>query len=283
MKNRFFYLAIVLLCITSISADAFERKKYNFNSDWLLKVGDFVQAKNPGMKDSHWTKVTLPAAFNEDEAFAVDIVELTDTVVWYRKHFCGDNLLGKKVFIEFEGVRQAGDFYLNGNHLGLHENGVSAIGYDLTPYIQKGDNVISVRVDNDWQYREKSSKAKFQWNDRNFNANYGGIPKNVFLHVTDMVYQTLPLYSNLQTTGVYIYGTDYDVPGRKVTLNAESQVRNDSDQPRKVTYEVSVYDLEGKLVKTAKGKSVNIPAGETVVLKAAAKMKNMHLLQWDLI
>ena len=280
MRNRFFYFILALLCINSISADAFERKKYNFNSDWLLRIGDFVQAKNPGMKDGHWDKVTLPCAFNEDEAFAVDIRELTDTVVWYRKHFNGDDLLGKKVFIEFEGVRQAGDFYINGNHLGLHENGVSAIGFDLTPYIKNGDNVISVRVDNDWQYREKSSKAKFQWNDRNFNANYGGIPKNVFLHVTDMVYQTLPLYSNLQTTGVYIYGTDYDIPGKKVTVNAESEVRNDSDKARKMIYEVSVYDLDGKLVKTFKSKAVTVPAGETATVKASAKLKGINFWSW---
>ena len=280
MKNRVIYLILALLCIGSISADAFERKKYNFNSEWLLSIGDHVQAKNLGMKDSHWTKVTLPAAFNEDEAFAVDIRELTDTVVWYRKHFNGDDLLGKKVFIEFEGVRQAGDFYINGNHLGLHENGVSAIGFDLTPYIKNGDNVISVRVDNDWQYREKSSKAKFQWNDRNFNANYGGIPKNVFLHVTDMVYQTLPLYSNLQTTGVYIYGTDYDIPGKKVTVNAESEVRNDSDKARKMIYEVSVYDLDGKLVKTFKSKAVTVPAGETATVKASAKLKGINFWSW---
>lgn len=33
----------------------------------------------------------------------------------------------KKVFIEFEGVRQAADFYVNGKHIGLHENGVMAL------------------------------------------------------------------------------------------------------------------------------------------------------------
>lgn len=119
----------------------------------------------------------------------------------------------------------AGDFYLNGHHLGLHENGVMAVGFDLTPYMQKGDNVLAVRIDNNWQYREKKSNTKFQWNDRNFNANYGGIPKNVFLHVTDKVYQTLPLYSSLKTTGVYIYATDFDIKGRKATIHAESEIK----------------------------------------------------------
>lgn len=32
-------------------------------------------------------KVTLPRPFNEDEAFRLSIEQLTDTVMWYRKHF----------------------------------------------------------------------------------------------------------------------------------------------------------------------------------------------------
>lgn len=86
----------------------------------------------------------------------MSIEQLTDTVVWYRKHFripASDKK--QKVFIEFEGVRQAGDFYLNGQLLGKHENGVMAVGFDLTPYIKEGDNVLAVRTDNDWMYREK--------------------------------------------------------------------------------------------------------------------------------
>ncbi|MBE6215822.1 MAG: glycoside hydrolase family 2 protein [Bacteroidales bacterium] len=273
------YMMILAMAFV-VSAGAFDRAKYNFNSGWKLEVGDVPAAKSASFNDKSWKRVTLPAAFNEDEAFAVDIVDLTDTVAWYRKHFNGDDLLGKKVLIEFEGVRQAGDFYINGQHLGLHENGAMAVGFDLTPYIRKGDNVLAVRIDNSWTYREKATRTRFQWNDRNFNANYGGIPKNVFLHVTDMVYQTLPLYSNLGTTGVYIYGSDYDVPGRKVTVNAVSQVKNDSDKVRKVAYEVSVYDLDGKLVKTFKGKSINVPAGAVAEVKASAKLKNVHFWSW---
>lgn len=100
-----------------------------------------------------------------------------------------------------------------------------AVGFDLTSYIKEGDNVLAVRVDNDWNYKEESTNTKFQWNDNRFNCNYGGIPKNVFLHITDNVYQTLPLYSNLETTGVYIYATDFDIKDRKAKIHAESEVK----------------------------------------------------------
>jgi beta-galactosidase len=87
-----------------------------------------------------------------------------------------------------------------------------AVGFDLTPFLNfGGENVIALRTDNDWRYKERSTGSLFQWNDRNFNANYGGVPKNVWLHITDKLYQTLPLYSNLQTTGTYIYASDIKV------------------------------------------------------------------------
>ena len=280
MTGKTILAAIAVAVLSLTGAEGFERQKYNFNSDWKLIVGDIEGAEKTSFDDSGWKTVTLPQAFNEDEAFAVDIVDLTDTVVWYRKHFRLDGLNGKKVFIEFEGVRQAGDFYINGHHLGLHENGVMAVGFDLTPYMTDGDNVMAVRVDNDWQYREKSTRSKFQWNDRNFNANYGGIPKNVYLHVTGEVFQTLPLYSDLRTTGVYIYGTDYDIPERKVTVNAESQVINASSEVRKIGYQVMVYDVDGTLLKTFKGKKVSVAPGDTAVVKASSKMSGMHFWSW---
>ena len=140
--------------------------------------------------------------------------------------------------------------------------------------------MIAVRTDNDWMYREEGTKSKFQWNDRNFNANYGGIPKNVFLYVTDKVYQTLPLYSNLKTTGVYTYAKDIDIKGRKATICAESEVRNDSKEPRQFTYQVTILDADGKQVKTFQGDKVTLKAGETKTVKASAPVGGLHFWSW---
>ena len=150
----------------------------------------------------------------------------------------------------------------------------------MTPYIKQGENVIAVRTDNDWMYREEGTKSKFQWNDRNFNANYGGIPKNVFLYVTDNVYQTLPLYSNLKTMGVYTYAKDIDIKGRKATICAESEVRNDSKEPRQFTYQVTILDADGKQVKTFQGDKVTLKAGETKTVKASAPVDGLHFWSW---
>lgn len=282
MKCKLLWMAICLWGI-HIGAMASEvRMKYNFNSDWLLYVGDVAEACQSQYKDSDWKKVTLPRPFNEDEAFKLGIERLSDTVMWYRKHFrLPASCKGKKVFVEFEGVRQSADFYINGRPVGMHENGVMAVGFDLTPYVKVGqDNVIAVRIDNDWSYKERATGTEYQWNNKNFNANYGGIPKNVWLHVTDKLYQTLPLYSNLKTTGVYIYAQDIRVKWRKAVIHAESEVKNEHKRARRMMYKVEILDRDGSCIRRFDGEEAVLNPGETTTLHASAEVEGLHFWSW---
>ncbi|RHH45228.1 DUF4982 domain-containing protein [Phocaeicola plebeius] len=277
------YILISLFIFMALGhIHAAEREKYNFNSDWKLKVGDIVQAEEMDYSDAEWKSVTLPHAFNEDEAFKLNIKDLTDTIVWYRKHFrLPADVKGRKVFIEFEGARQGIDLYVNGHLVGQHENGVMAFGFDLTAFVKPGkENVIAARIDNNWDYAEKATDVKYQWSNRNFNANYGGLPKNVWLHVTDKLYQTLPLYSNLQTTGVYIYAEDIQVRARKARIHAESEVKNETKKSQTVGYLVELFDRDGKLVKAFRGAEKRINPGEKVVLSAESEVEGLHFWSW---
>ena len=277
------YILISLFIFMALGhIHAAEREKYNFNSDWKLKVGDIVQAEEVDYLDAEWKSVTLPHAFNEDEAFKLNIKDLTDTIVWYRKHFrLPADANGRKVFIEFEGARQGIDLYVNGHLVGQHENGVMAFGFDLTAFVKPGkENVIAARIDNNWDYAEKATGVKYQWSNRNFNANYGGLPKNVWLHVTDKLYQTLPLYSNLQTTGVYIYAEDIQVRARKARIHAESEVKNETKKSQTVGYLVEVFDRDGKLVKSFCGEEKKINPGEKIVLSAESEVEGLHFWSW---
>ncbi len=275
-------LLITFLLAAGICASAEARERYNFNSDWRLSIGDTPEAVQAKFDDSSWKKITLPHAFNEDEAYKVPIKEMTDTVAWYRKKFkVPASAKGKKIFLEFEDVRQGGEFFLNGHNMGLHENGVMAVGFDITPYVRFGkENILSVRTDNNWRYKERATGSGYQWNDRNFNANYGGIPKNVWLHITDPVYQTLPLYSNLGTTGTYVYASDINVKSRTAVINAESEVKNEGRKAVTATYVVDVYDNDGKQVANFKGEPVSIAPGATATLSASAPLSDLHFWSW---
>jgi beta-galactosidase len=275
-------LIFFLICALSARIDA-QRMKYNFNPGWKVFVGDDPNYSSADYDDAGWKNITLPYAWNEDEAFRKDIAELSTGIAWYRKHFkIPASAINQKVFLEFEGIRQAGEFYLNGKLIGIHENGVMAFGFDITGVVKFGneENVIAVRTDNSWDYKEKATNTKFQWEDKNFNANYGGICKNVFLHIVPEIYQTLPLFSNLQTTGVYIYADNYNIKGRSATIHAESEVKNESDQTRQLLYQVSIIDMTGKTIKTFLGDKISIAPGEVKTVKASSGVGGLNFWSW---
>lgn len=264
--------ALLLFGVSSLSGA--EREVWNFNPGWSYEF-----------EGKAHRNVTLPRAFNEDYAYKVLIDSLPTDIVTYTKTFkLPESAKGRKVFIEFEGARQSAEVSLNGHYLGRHENGVMAFGFDLTPYLNfDGENHIEVVTDNDWDYIEKNpadSASTFQWNNRNFNANYGGLPKNVRLHITDPLYQTLPLYSSFATTGVYVYARDISIRDRRAEICVESEVKNETSRPQSVLLEVEIYDYDGKSVARFRSPEQKIADGGMAVLKAAAEVGDLHFWSW---
>lgn len=252
------------------------RETYNFNSDWVIDYTVTDTLKSLGTK-----RVTLPHAWNEDDAYRVPIAQMSTGKVRYVKRFkLPESAVGKKVFIEFEGARQTAEVLLNGRSLGHCDNGVMAFGFDITDSLKPGENIIEVISDNSWKAKETSTGSSYQWSDRNFNANYGGLHKNVWFHVSDGVYQTLPLYSNLGTTGTYVYGKDFDIPAREATVAVETQVRNESDKAVSERLKVEIEDPDGKVVARFEGEPVSIRHGETAVLKAEKRVGGLHFWSW---
>lgn len=284
MKILFTFLILTIFISAVLGADfsvKSPRVKYNFNSDWKLFVGDIKGAETADFDDSNWKNITTPHAWNEDDAFRKDIADLSTGIAWYRKHFVlPGNAKDKKIFLEFEGIRQAGEFYLNGKFIGRHENGVMAFGFDISNDLKEGENIIAVRTDNSWNYKEKPSDSGFQWNDKNFYANYGGINKNVYLHIADKLYQTLPLYSNLGTTGNYIYATDFNIKNKTAKITAETEVKNEFSAAKTFEYEVVLEDLNGKIVKKITAGKYTIQPNETKTISASEIVKNLEFWSW---
>ncbi|KAL4742861.1 beta-galactosidase [Aspergillus similis] len=271
-----------LLSLSCFLLPANARKKYNFNQNWRVYVGDAEGAEKSSFDDGGWKEVTTPYAWNENDAFRVSIANLSTGIAWYRKHFkLPSTSREDKVFLEFEGIRQAGEFYLNDKWIGRSENGVMAFGFDITDTVTYNDtNVLAARIDNDWAYREIETDTPYQWNDRNFYANYGGINKNVFLHVTDRVYQTLPLHSSLNTTGVYVYAQDIDIPSKSVTVTAEAEVRNEHKTPKTFSFRVEIDNLEGNRIGLIEGDSYTLKVNETKVIHASANFRDIEFWSW---
>lgn len=267
------------------------RIKYNFNVGWkfakVLEKGQHAGAERVEFDDSAWETVSTPHTFNDVDSFDKLATADGDKNVWqgqtwYRKRFrLPGQSRGGKVFIEFEGLRSVGRFYINGKYVGIHENAVMACGIDITEQVQFGDreNVLAVEVNNTWHYFEENSKSPFQWGGAGFYPISGGLNRNVYLHVTGPVYQTLPLYSNLGTTGIYVYAKDFNVPARSAVIHVDSEVRNTTAKEQSVSLAVDLVDMRGGLKKHFQSAPQNIPAGGTAILHASAPVSELEL--WD--
>lgn len=222
--------------------------------------------------DSSWKTVSVPHTFNEGEIFdnlakGAGDDAITRCISFYRKHFILDTKhSGQKVFLELEGVRQAAYVWVNGAFAGYYEAGVDPFGFDITKYITFGssnENVIALALDNTsargipngrYLHETKPGSAPgsndgttYEWNTNEFNPTIGGLTKNVILHVKNRVYQTLPLYSNLKTTGTYVYGTNIDPQAHTAVIHVEAEVRNESESDKELSLEVAVVDKSGNL------------------------------------
>ena len=262
------------------SAPPSPRTRIDFNIDWKFIRQDVPGAEAPGFDDSTWQTVSTPHTYNDIDTFNKIISHgggqrgAYTGPAWYRRHFkLPQEFSDRKLFIEFEGMKQAGDIYVNGKQLGLYENGVTAYGLDITDGVHFGDadNVLAVRVDNG-KYLEKSSGVGFEWESNDFNPNYGGINRHVWLHVTGKVHQTLPLYYGLETTGIYIYPSNISVSDHTADVNIVAQVANESGDQASVSLSAVIVDANGKACAKFDGDTVDLVSREKTELNATGKL-----------
>jgi len=258
------------------------RVTLNFNLDWKFIREDVPGAAEPAFDDSQWATISTPHTFNDVDSFRKLIahgggdVGTYKGLSWYRKRFrIPEELAGRKLFLEFEGMRQAGDIFLNGKEIGLYENGITAYGIDITDAVLTGrENVLAIQVDNQTTYAERATGTRFEWNANDFNPDFGGINRHVWLHATGKIYQTLPLYYGLENSGVYVYASNFDIPGKSADLTVESEAGNESGRDAAVELAAIVVDSGGRVCAHLSSSPVQIADGAKAVLKATGPLHN---------
>ena len=266
------------------------RAKLNFNLNWRFIREDVTGAEISSFDDSHWATVSTPHTFNDVDSFRTLIshnggdLGTYKGLSWYRKHFTlPASFSGRKLFLEFEGMRQAGDIFLNGKEVGLYENGVTAYGIDITDAVHLGpqENLLAVKVDNRLSYQERATGTRFEWNVNDFNPDYGGINRRVWLHVTGRIHQTLPLYYGLETSGVYVHASNFDFPKRSAEVTVDSEVRNDSGKRERIDLSVVIVDRRGRVCGNFRGEPVEIADGEKSILTARGTIMDARFWNTD--
>lgn len=262
----------------------------SLDPDWRFIRQDVPAAVATAFDDSAWSTVSTPHTYNDVDSYTRLISNSGGDrtayagPAWYRKHFkIPAEYSGNKVLVEFERIKQGARFYINGTEVGVYDDGITPCGVDLTGRVNFGDteNVLAVRVDNSSTYVESTTGVGYQWVGRAFNPNYGGLPGHVWLHLPGKVYQTYPLYNNLGTSGIYIYPSDFSnvSPSRgDLTVNVESQVRNESGAAQTVTLSAEIVDgATGVPVGTLQGAATSLADGQTTLLEARGPLTDVQL------
>jgi beta-galactosidase len=278
-------LTLPLVAAENFTPPASPRAKFNFNPGWKFIREDVTNAEQVAFDDARWTTVSAPHTYNDTDSYTQIISHSGGDrhawtgITWYRKHFkLPAGAKGGKVFLEFEGLKQAGRFWVNGKFVGQYENGVTPCGLDLTGLVNFGDaeNVIAVKVDNSNDYVEEATGVGYEWMGRAFNPNYGGLNHDIWLHLTGKVYQTLPLYENLKTTGVYIYPSNFSVSNKTCDVNIESQVRNESGDQQAITLSAVVVDAAGKVCAKFSSDALDLVSGQTETFTISGKLADAN-------
>lgn len=287
-------LIMSVLCVSAKPPAVFQpptstRATYNFNPGWKFRFGDWPGAEAEDFNDSGWTVISLPHTWNDTDTYRAfishgggDQSEKMMGIGWYRKHFkIPVSADGDKVFLRFDGMRQAGRFYLNGQPIGKYENGVTAVGFDITQFVRFGgkDNVIAVKVDNSTDYKEEGTSTAFEWNSKDFNPNFGGLNRDASLILTGKIYQTLPLYENLKSTGVYIYPEAIDLIKKTADLKVEAEVVNETSDYASITLSALVVDADGVVRARLDGNSSDLVAGQSEIFTASGSLTGARF--WD--
>ena len=208
-----------------------------FDDGWRFSRGDFPDAQGPGFSDKAWTNVELPhdwsiaGPYSQDEPTGNSGGYVPTGVGWYRKAFVQPRTAaGKRVLIQFDGVYQCSDVWINGHHLGFRPNGYVSFVYDLTPHLNADGqpNILAVRVDN-------SRQPNSRW--------YSG--SGIYRHTWLMVLEAV----HIAPWGVDVRTSDALTGSAKIDVAV--RVRNETGRPAAGALDLRGRDKNGKTVAMA--------------------------------
>ncbi len=246
--------------------DALTRTTVSFDADWRFLKSDATGAEQPGFADSSWRALDVPhdwsieGPFDEQNPTTGAGGFLPSGVSWYRKHFrLPANSVGRRVFIDFDGVMQNSDVWINGAHLVHRPFGYVSFRCELTAHLRAdADNVISVRTDT-------AAQPASRW------YSGAGIYRHVRLIVTDAVhFDTWATFVSTPT-----------ITGDSAVVRVQSKVINQSAAARPVSLQVTLLAPDGQIIATVESPMAASTPGATLDLSQELTLQNPALWQLD--
>jgi len=235
-RNLLLVIFSLMLLIQCTSKKENARSILNFGKDWKFQLGDISGAEATKFDDSAWRKLNVPhdwsieGEFSDKNPATPGGGALPGGIGWYRKSFkvTADDLKGS-IFIDFDGVYQNSEVWINGHSVGKRFYGYSSFRYELTPFLVAGDNLIAVKVDN-------STQPNSRW------YSGSGIYRNVWLVTTGKTY--------IDHWGTFV--TTPEVSDAMAKVKFVALVENKWNPGQKLVVKTDIIDPSGKEVSSGK-------------------------------
>jgi beta-galactosidase len=180
---------------------------------------------------------------------------LPSGVAWYRKHFkTPESADNRRFFIEFDGVMENSDIWINGVHLGHRPNGYVSFRYELTDHLKPGanaDNIIAVRADT-------SAQLASRW------YSGAGVYRHVRLIVTPLVHLSLG----------ETFVSASQISAKAATVSVRTAVINQSGKDADITGSASLGISGQEAFASKKLEKLTIKAGQTQELSFELAVAN---------
>lgn len=269
--NRIKWMICCLCCIAWCAKA--DRITYSLNTDWAFYRGDYLNGEQVGIDDSQWIPISIPHIMQlEKKHCGGDIIY--DGIGWYRRYFkmpygCED----KRILLQFEGVMNSCEVYLNGKKIVEHKGGYVGFSVDVSPYIERhsANNVLAIRVSAEYDSLTPPGKPQ----DRLDFYYYSGIYRDVKMVVTDKLYITDELEEN-NVAGGGLFVTYPEVNAKQATVRLKTHVRNTFQEARTVCLLSSVRDTSGQVV-AQKEMKLTLKDGEARLVLQDIEIKSPQL------
>ncbi|WP_298368356.1 glycoside hydrolase family 2 TIM barrel-domain containing protein [uncultured Lutibacter sp.] len=224
-----------------------ERTKLNLNQNWKFHLGN-PDAKNyeVSVDDSNWESVTVPHTLKLT-SLTLDGLQDEKTqlifhreVGWYRRNIEINNT-SKKIFLEFEGAHQVTDLWVNGKHVGQFAvGGYSPFHFDISKFVNKGTNQITLLVDNRRNEIIPPDPGPFDY------VKFSGLYRDVYLVETNPVHVTF----NWETlnSGVNITTPTIDVVNKNAVIDIKTSIKNENSTAVNCELVTRLINKEGLVV-----------------------------------
>lgn len=256
MNNRFTYSFLTLLsflaCLCVTAAPRYER---SINDKWTFhKEGEAL-----------YETVSIPHTWNAEDCRDDDPGYWRGTA-WYEKTITiNDPLEGQKVYARFEGAGQEVDLFVNGKHVGNHKGGYTAFVFDISEFVQNGQNNFRIKVDNAHDEGIPPMSADFTF--------FGGINRDVSLVFVPKTHISIEHFAS---DGIYISTPEVNESSARVAIETHLSV----GQPEKaLTLEHKVFSPDGTQVAVFR-KRIRKPA-QNPDLTLLNEIKIDRPILWD--